>query len=98
MVIYPSLTYPALQVFTQALFHLAANPQYMQPLREEVEEIVEKDGWTKIGVGKMRKVDSFLKECLRMEGLKLSKLFTFSFTYDRHPDCPAYQQPCHARL
>ena len=49
----------------------------MQPLREEVEEIVEKDGWTEIAVGKMRKVDSFLKECMRMEGLKLGNCSHF---------------------
>ncbi|KIJ13791.1 hypothetical protein PAXINDRAFT_80408 [Paxillus involutus ATCC 200175] len=71
--------------FTQALYHLAANPQYMQPLREEVESIVEKDGWSKGALAKMRKVDSFLKESQRMEGIgavsmtrKVMKEFTFS--------------------
>ncbi|KAI9569395.1 cytochrome P450 [Boletus coccyginus] len=77
--------FAAVHVFTQALFYLAANPQYIQPLREEVEGIVEKHGWTKIALGKMRKVDSFLKECQRIEGMnivtltrKASKDFTFS--------------------
>ena len=79
MAIYPSLTYAAPQIFTQALFYLAANRQYIQPLREEVEEIVEKDGWTEIAVRKMRKVDSFLKECMRMEGLQISNCSHFRF-------------------
>jgi cytochrome P450 len=71
--------------FTHALFYLAANPQYIGPLRDEVESIVEKEGWSKAAVDKMRKVDSFLKECQRMEGIdgatltrKALKDFTFS--------------------
>ncbi|KAI5995321.1 cytochrome P450 [Pisolithus orientalis] len=46
----------------------SANPQYIQPLREEVQAIVGKDGWTKEALAKMRKVDSFLKEVQRFEG------------------------------
>ncbi|KAF8549787.1 cytochrome P450, partial [Imleria badia] len=71
--------------FTPALFYLAANPQYIQPLREEVEGIVEKEGWSKAALSKMRKVDSFLKECQRLEGMSSVSLirmalkdFTFS--------------------
>jgi len=56
---------------THALFRLAANPQYIQLLREEVETIVEKDGWTKVALARMNKVDSFLKECQRMTGSAL---------------------------
>ncbi|KAG9311576.1 cytochrome P450 [Chiua virens] len=54
--------------FTHALYYLAANPQYIQPLREEVETIVEHEGWSKAAVDKMRRVDSFMRECQRMEG------------------------------
>ncbi|KIK77861.1 hypothetical protein PAXRUDRAFT_775722 [Paxillus rubicundulus Ve08.2h10] len=75
----------AFQSFTQALYNLAANPQYMQPLREEVELIVEMDGWSMEALAKMHKVDSFLKECQRLEGVtsvsmprKAMKDFTFS--------------------
>ncbi|KAF8844183.1 cytochrome P450 [Paxillus ammoniavirescens] len=71
--------------FTQALYELAANPQYIEPLREEVESIVEKDGWSKGALVKMRKIDSFLKESQRIEGMgavgmarKAMKDFTFS--------------------
>ncbi|KAG6380640.1 cytochrome P450 [Boletus reticuloceps] len=77
--------FAAVHGFTQALFYLAANRQYIQPLREEVEGIVEKEGWSKVAVSKMRKVDSFLKECLRFEGMSTASLsrkalkdFTFS--------------------
>jgi hypothetical protein len=34
---------------THALYHLAANPElWLQPLREEVEQVVAEDGWTKV--------------------------------------------------
>ncbi|KAL4076426.1 cytochrome P450 [Scleroderma citrinum] len=55
--------------FTQALYHLAANPHYVQALREEVEAVVEKYGWTKDAITEMRKIDSFLTETQRFEGV-----------------------------
>ncbi|KIJ05676.1 hypothetical protein PAXINDRAFT_21085 [Paxillus involutus ATCC 200175] len=71
--------------FTQALYNLAVHPQYIEPLREEVESIVGKDGWSKGALVKMRKVDSFLKESQRTDGIgavtlsrKAMKDFTFS--------------------
>ena len=57
------------QSFTHALFYLAANPQYIQPLREEVESVIGEEGWSKAALGKMRKIDSFIKECQRLEGV-----------------------------
>ncbi|KAG8219271.1 cytochrome P450 [Butyriboletus roseoflavus] len=46
---------------------------------------MEKEGWSNIALGKMRKVDSFIKECQRLEGTfsvglprKALKDFTFS--------------------
>ncbi|EPS94649.1 hypothetical protein FOMPIDRAFT_1169461 [Fomitopsis schrenkii] len=55
--------------FTQAILLLAAHPQYIQPLREEIEAIVREEGWTKAAMNKMRRVDSFLKETARLLGL-----------------------------
>ncbi|KAF9236826.1 cytochrome P450 [Melanogaster broomeanus] len=72
-------------IFTQALCNLAANPQYIQPLREEVESIIATEGWSKAALNNMRKIDSFLKETQRMEGIgslsmsrRVMKDFTFS--------------------
>ncbi|KAF8555102.1 cytochrome P450 [Imleria badia] len=71
--------------FTHALLYLAANPEYIQPLRREIKSVIETEGWSKAALNKMRKVDSFLKECQRIEGIsnvsllrKASKDFTFS--------------------
>ena len=41
----------------------------MQPLREEVEEVVKSEGWTKAGLDKMHKIDSFIKESQRLNSL-----------------------------
>ncbi|KAI0721403.1 cytochrome P450 [Cerioporus squamosus] len=50
---------------TNALYDLAAFPEYIAPLRTEVEEVVTADGWTKVAIDKMWKVDSFLRESQR---------------------------------
>ncbi|GJE92694.1 cytochrome P450 [Phanerochaete sordida] len=54
---------------TYALYRLAANPQYVAPLREEVEACIARDGWSKAALQKMVKVDSFLREVQRVDGL-----------------------------
>ena len=66
--------------FTQALFHLAAEPKYVAPLREEVERVIKEDGWTKIAMTKMWKVDSFLKESQRYNGIftRADNLFAYT--------------------
>ncbi|KAJ3765059.1 cytochrome P450 [Lentinula raphanica] len=70
---------------TNSLFYLAANPHLVRPLREEVESIVAESGWTKAAMGRMHKLDSFLKETQRLSGLggvnmfrKVLRDFTFS--------------------
>ena len=35
------------QPFVHALFYLAALPEYIGPLRAEVEEVIEREAWTK---------------------------------------------------
>ncbi|PCH42095.1 cytochrome P450, partial [Wolfiporia cocos MD-104 SS10] len=59
---------------THALVQLATHPQYAQPLREEIDIALRKDGWTKTGIVNMRKLDSFLKESMRITGLSTGTL------------------------
>lgn len=61
-------THTTSNTFAQALYCLAAYPQYVQPLREEVQTIIGSDGWTKEALAKLQKVESFLKETQRFEG------------------------------
>jgi hypothetical protein len=51
-----------LQSFTHALYHLAANPEYTGPLREEVDAVVKEYGWTKAAIDKMYRIDGFFRE------------------------------------
>ena len=62
-----------IQSLTHALFHLASSPEYIIPLRNEVEGIIAQDGWTKNAMGKMWKLDSFMRESQRINGIHSSK-------------------------
>ena len=59
-----------IQTLSTALLYLAAAPKYLGPLREEVESVIDKEGWGKSSMQKMRKVDSFLRETLRCRGVE----------------------------
>jgi hypothetical protein len=56
------------------LYRLLAHPEYLEPLREEVDAVVREDGWTKAGLDKMYKIDSFLRETQRLDGFAVSSL------------------------
>jgi hypothetical protein len=62
------------------LYRLLANPEYIEPLREEVDAVIKEEGWTKAGIDKMHKIDSFIRETQRLGGLALSSLDFFSCT------------------
>jgi len=54
---------------TSALYDLTAYPAHIAPMREEAERVVAQEGWTKVALGNMHKVDSFLRESQRLTGL-----------------------------
>jgi gliotoxin biosynthesis cytochrome P450 monooxygenase len=59
-----------------ALFDLASRPEYIQPLRDEIQQVINEDGqditangfrnFKKQSIPKLRKLDSFLKESQRL--------------------------------
>jgi Cytochrome P450 len=51
------------------LYRLLENPEYIEPLREEVDAVIAEEGWTKAGIDKMHKIDSFLRETQRLGGI-----------------------------
>ncbi|KAJ7122772.1 cytochrome P450 [Mycena epipterygia] len=55
--------------FTHVLYDIAAFPQHVQPLRDEVQSVVQKEGWTRASLNKMYKIDSFLSESQRYHGI-----------------------------
>lgn len=56
-------------MLTQVLYDLAVRPEYLNEMRREADSLIEKYGWTKAALQRMRKVDSFLKESHRMNSV-----------------------------
>jgi cytochrome P450 len=65
------------QTFVQVLYRLLANPDYIEPLRQEVEAVIREEGWTKAGIDKMFKIDSIIRETQRIDGLSFRSLDSF---------------------
>lgn len=60
--------------FLESLYCVAAYPEYIPELREEIEAVLRKDGkWTKPGLTAMKKLDSFCNEVLRLCPITASK-------------------------
>ncbi|KIK12125.1 hypothetical protein PISMIDRAFT_689789, partial [Pisolithus microcarpus 441] len=69
-----TVNFASIHTFTQALYNLAAYPQYVGPPREEVDALIREHGWTKEAIALMRKVDRFLAETQRLEGVLTSSV------------------------
>jgi cytochrome P450 len=65
------------QTSTQILYRLLAHPEYIKPLRREVDTVIKEEGWTKAGIDKMYKIDSFVRETLRIDGFTIRSLNFF---------------------
>ncbi|KAI9441476.1 cytochrome P450 [Lactarius indigo] len=77
---------------TNVLYRLLSNPEYVEPLRQDVETAVAEEGWTKAGLDKMHKIDSFLRETQRMdclESLTMLRLALRPFTFSNGVTVPA---------
>lgn len=70
------------------LFSLAAEPHYHEPLRQEIEQIIEEHGLTKDSLAKMVKLDSFMKEVMRTHPLGASEYFSVSRSPSLMPPFP----------
>ncbi|ESK86169.1 cytochrome p450 [Moniliophthora roreri MCA 2997] len=78
--------------FTHALFNLMLRPELIKSLRDEVEHIIQDEGWTKTAMGKMRLLDSFLKESQRVSNSSPGGLFRIplhDFTFSNGTVVPA---------
>ncbi|RYO88716.1 hypothetical protein DL764_008703 [Monosporascus ibericus] len=56
---------------TQVLYDLCAHPEYIEPLRKEVETVLEQEGMTKAGLARLKLMDSFMKESQRIKPSEL---------------------------
>ena len=55
------------EALTQVQYHLLETPEYIGPLRQEVEVVVAEEGRTKAGLDKLHKLDSFIRETMRVD-------------------------------
>jgi len=56
-------------MITQALYRLVLCPQYIVALRDEIQDVFgDEEIWTYSALAKLVKMDSFLRECMRIEG------------------------------
>ena len=67
-----------MQTITNVFYRLLSNPEYVEPLRHEVETTVAEEGWTKAAMDKMYKIDSFLRETQRVDDIDHGSLVYFS--------------------
>ena len=58
------------QLLTNSLFNLATYPEYVSILQEEIDSVRSENGgqFTLESMGKLKKLDSFIKETLRFNG------------------------------
>lgn len=81
-----SALHTAVLAIYQNLFNFALYPHHIPELRHEIERTLQQYGWTKIAMSKMFKLDSFIRETLRLGGPSvilmgrkaIGKGFTFS--------------------
>ncbi|KAF8490824.1 cytochrome P450 [Russula emetica] len=81
-----------IMTFVQVFYRLLANPDYIEPLRQEVDAAIREEGWTKAGIDKMHKIDSIIRETQRIDGvssLALSRIALRPFTFSNGVTVPA---------
>ncbi|KAL4732975.1 cytochrome P450 [Aspergillus similis] len=73
------------QLIVHSLFEIATRPEYVRPLREEIEgALAAHGGWNKTSLESMVKLDSFVKECQRynpLDAASLSRQATCDFQF-----------------
>ncbi|KAI0348326.1 cytochrome P450 [Trametopsis cervina] len=79
---------------THLLYHLAAEPKYVRMLREEIEPVIQSEGFTKASLAKLRKLDSFMRETARynganIEAVSVSRMFYKDYTLSDGTFIPA---------
>ncbi|KAL0780641.1 hypothetical protein CaCOL14_001976 [Colletotrichum acutatum] len=68
-------THTTVDLLCNVLYDLAAHPECIGPMREEIDKVLAEDGgWKKTTLYKMRLMDSFLKETQRMNPVQLTAM------------------------
>lgn len=70
-------THSTAMALTTAIFYLAAYPEYLKLIRDEVSEITSRLGWTKDAMDDMVICDSFIRESQRLHPGLFSGFFSY---------------------
>jgi len=92
LVVYFASIHTSSLSFTHVFYRLLSNPEYIEPLRQEVEAAVAEQGWTKAGIDEMHKLDSFIREALRLDSIVSVAMITVTlrpFTFSNGVTIPA---------
>jgi len=76
----------------QILYRLIVNPDYLEPLRQEIETALADEGWTKAGMDKLHKLDAFMRETQRIDSTHLVAVIRLAqrpFTFSNGVTVPA---------
>lgn len=65
--------HPTSDLLVQVVLNLAARPEFLQPMRDEVIHVLNKYGWKKVALTELRLIDSFCKETQRVKPIGMSK-------------------------
>jgi len=52
-----------------AILYVAAYPDEVEQLREEITHVIRSEGWTHAAINNMPKLDSFVRETQRLSGM-----------------------------
>jgi hypothetical protein len=61
----------------QALEDISAHPEIIDPLKDEIREVIKQEGWSTKALYKMKLLDSVLKESQRLKPVQVGKFSTF---------------------
>lgn len=70
-------------LISQTIVELLTHPELIQPLRDEIIEVLRIHGWTKAGLYNLKLMDSILKETQRVKPINMGKSRGFSSEFLR---------------
>ncbi|PPQ78334.1 hypothetical protein CVT26_007700 [Gymnopilus dilepis] len=78
-------------VLSDALVNIASHPEYVSPMRNEIEAVLAEEEWSREALAKMDKLDSFIKESMRLGagGLTGNRRIVRDFTLSNGITIPA---------
>lgn len=74
------------ETITGCLFDICYYPQIVQPLREEIIQVLGQEGWSRTALHKLKLMDSFMKESQRRHPMGTSKYCVASEMSIQHDD------------